>query len=89
MGSEKPEAQPFEIHTTGPHFVKIHLKSGQKFPDLEWSFFQMIGTIAIVSLHLNPGMHGIRAVVMYASCFFHLNTGLDLEWHPNRAPFAI
>ena len=42
-----PEAQPFELRTNGHHFVKHHLKSGQKCPDFEWSSFQMVGTIAI------------------------------------------
>ena len=42
------EAQPFEIQTNGLHFVRQkHLKFGQKCPDLEWSGFQMVGTIAI------------------------------------------
>ena len=43
----KPEAQLFEIQTNGRHFVKNHLKSGQKRQDFEWSGFQMVGTIAI------------------------------------------
>ena len=30
------EAQPFEIRTNGRHFVKNHLKSGQKRSDFEW-----------------------------------------------------
>ena len=41
------EAQPFEIQTNGRHFIKNHLKSGQKSPDFEWSGFQMVGTIAL------------------------------------------
>ena len=35
-GIWNPEAQPFEIRTNGRHFVKNHLKSGQKRPDFEW-----------------------------------------------------
>ena len=33
--------------TKGHHFVKNHLKSRPKRPDLEWSGFQMVRTIAI------------------------------------------
>ena len=40
------EAQPFEIRTIGRHFVKNHLKSGQKRPDFVWSGFRTVGTIA-------------------------------------------
>ena len=46
-GIQNPEAQPFEIWTNGCHFVKKHLKCGQKCLDFEWSSFQMVGTIAI------------------------------------------
>ena len=35
-GIWNPEAQAFEIRTNGRHFVKNHLKSGQKCPDFEW-----------------------------------------------------
>ena len=48
------EAQPFEIGTNGSHFVKNHLKSGQKHPDFEWSGFQMVGTIAIAIAKAGP-----------------------------------
>ena len=37
--------QPLEIRTNGRHFVKKHLKCGQKCPDFERSGFQMVGTI--------------------------------------------
>ena len=47
MGSENREAQPFEIHTNGCHFVKNHLKFGQKRPDCDWSGFLIVATIAI------------------------------------------
>ena len=40
------EAQLFEIRTSGCHFVKNHLKSGQKCPDFKWSGFLMVGTKA-------------------------------------------
>ena len=36
----------FEIWTNGIHFVKNHLKSGQKHLNFEWSGFQMVETIA-------------------------------------------
>ena len=48
------EAQPFEIQTNGRHFVKNHLKSGQKHPDFEWSGFLMVGTIAIAIAKARP-----------------------------------
>ena len=41
------DAQPFGIQTNGCHFVKYHLKSGQKCPDFKWSSIQMVRTIAI------------------------------------------
>ena len=41
------EAQPFEIQTNGCHFVKKHLKSGQKCPDFDWSGFQMVGSLGL------------------------------------------
>ena len=42
------EAQLLEIWTNGHHFVKNHLKSGQKWLDLEMSGFQMVGALTIV-----------------------------------------
>ena len=33
------EAQPYEIISTWHHFVKNHLKFGQKYPDYDWSRF--------------------------------------------------
>ena len=48
------EAQPFEIRTNGWHFVKNHLKSGQKRPGSEWSGFQMVLTIAIAIAKVRP-----------------------------------
>ena len=41
------EAQYLKIHTNGPYFVKLHLKSRQKCIDLKWSSFQMVGIIAM------------------------------------------
>ena len=41
------EAQTFEIQTNDRHFVKNHLKSGQKCLDFKWSSFWMVGSIAI------------------------------------------
>ena len=35
--------------SNGRHFVKKHLKFGQKRPDFEWLGFQMVGTIAIAT----------------------------------------
>ena len=40
-------SQPFEIQTNGHHFVRNHLKSGQKHSDFEWSGFWMVETLAI------------------------------------------
>ena len=37
----------FEIWTKGHHFVKNHLKFGQKCEDFEWSGFQKVGTINV------------------------------------------
>ena len=37
----------FEIWTKGHHFVKNHLKFGQKCEDFEWSGFQKVGTIKV------------------------------------------
>ena len=34
-------------HFIKNHFIKNHLKSWQKWPDFEWSWFQMVGIIAI------------------------------------------
>ena len=41
MGSEIHGAQLFEMWTNGGHFVKNHLKSGQKHPDFGQCGFQM------------------------------------------------
>ena len=41
------EAQPFEIQMNGHHFVKNHLKSGQKCQDFGWFGLQMVGTKAM------------------------------------------
>ena len=38
--------QPFEMQTNSRHFLKNHLKFGQKHPDCVWSSYQMFGTIA-------------------------------------------
>ena len=46
-GIWNPEAQPFEIWRNGPHFVKTHLKYGQKRPDFECPRIRIVGTIAI------------------------------------------
>ena len=48
------EAQPFEICTYGRHFVKNHLKSGQKHLDFEWSSLWMVDTIAIAIAKAPP-----------------------------------
>ena len=41
------EAGPFEILTNGCHFVKNNLKSGQKHPDFQRFYFQMVKTVAV------------------------------------------
>ena len=41
-GIRIPEAQPFKIRTNGHHFVKSHLKLGQKHLDFEWSGSRMV-----------------------------------------------
>ena len=46
-GIWNPESQPVEFQTNGRHYIKNHLKSGQKCPDFDLSGFQMVGTIAI------------------------------------------
>ena len=53
-GIWNPLAQPFEIWTSGRHFVNNHLKYGQKYPNLEWSSFRMVGTIAIAQAKARP-----------------------------------
>ena len=57
------EDQPFEIWTYCRHFVKNHLKSGQKCSDFEWSGLPMVGTKAMAILkpdHFKTGQLEIR-----------------------------
>ena len=48
------EAQPFEIRKNSCHFIKNHLKSGQKSLDFEWSGFWMVWTRAIAIAKAQP-----------------------------------
>ena len=56
------------------HFVKNHLKSGQKCPHFEWSGFQMVGTIAIAIAKAQPD---------------HLKSNLQKVWISNVSGFQL
>ena len=54
----------------------VKLKSLQKRPDLEWSDFQMVGTIAITIAKARP--FEIRS-----------SKSLDFKWWDSRSPLYV
>ena len=54
MGSETWQPNHLKSEQMGGHFVKNHLKSGNKCPDFDWASFQMVGTITIAIAKTRP-----------------------------------
>ena len=82
-----PEARPFRIWTSGRHFVKNHLKSGQKCLHFEWSGFQMVGTIAVAIAKARPFENRTIWNPTFEKTGFQMF--LDFEWLDFRSSLYL
>ena len=58
MGFEIRHGKPNHLKS-GCHFVKKHLKSGEKCPNFEWLCFQMVG-VALETGHLKSHLKKVQ-----------------------------